>query len=79
MSLKTLLKHNDYNTKARVCYLAALSFQIGVEVEVEEEQQNGECIKNQRPMHPLWEITAPHQWLKGMGDANTKLNLGTTR
>ena len=39
-------------------YLQAPGLHIGVVIEVDEEQKDGECIENERPVHPLWEATS---------------------
>ena len=56
-------------------YLEALSFHIGVVIEVDEEHKDGECIENERPVHPLREPASRGKGLKRMDDANHKLYL----
>lgn len=56
-------------------YLEALSLHIGVVIEVDEEHKDGECIENERPVHPLREPASRGKGLKRMDDANHKLYL----
>ena len=56
-------------------YLEALSLHIGVVIEVDEEHKDGECIQNERPVHPLREPASRGKGLKRMDDANHKLYL----